>query len=281
MAPPFLLASPFQAARADVIFVTSFLVRKMSQFHRLNDAIDDHRRSQTSPKSEEEHLPALVAPYCLQRRVVNDFNRSFERSSKVKSYPAASEVMRLGKRPISNNLPRISDRDCIILPVTGELLDSGNHPLRRKYRTGWKFPHRFLSSSENLNVSPAHIDHQNIHVASLCAKSSSLCLRAFVRFVVWTDSARFRKGGALRVDNTHEIVPRIDKRFRAFILKFCRQIIDVDTGSGELVQKRIVVPTIGRHDFADFAVIGERLESILRHGIHGERRSERLYVKDV
>src|SRR5262245_19593857 len=115
MAPPFFLAPPFQAARADVIFVSSFLIRKMSQFHRLDDAIDDHRGAQTSPKSEEEHLPALVAPYCWQRRVVYDFNRSLERSFKVNSYPAASEVMRLGKRPISNNLPGITDRDCIIL----------------------------------------------------------------------------------------------------------------------------------------------------------------------
>src|SRR5262249_50258999 len=103
MAPRFLLASHFQAVHPDVIFIGSFLVRKMSQFHRLDDAIDDHRGTQTSPKPEEEHLPTPVASYRLHRSIVHDFNRPFEGSSKVESHPAASEVMRLRKGPVSDN----------------------------------------------------------------------------------------------------------------------------------------------------------------------------------
>src|SRR5262245_50058003 len=103
MAPPFLFASLFQTARADVIFVSSVLVRQMMQFHGLYDATDNHRGTQTSPKPEEEHLPTLVASHRLHRRVVHDFRRSFERSRKGESHPAASEIMRFGKRPISNS----------------------------------------------------------------------------------------------------------------------------------------------------------------------------------
>src|SRR4029450_9827074 len=45
--PPFLFAIFLQSANADVVLIASFLVRKVSQFHCMDGAIDDQGRTQT------------------------------------------------------------------------------------------------------------------------------------------------------------------------------------------------------------------------------------------
>src|SRR4029453_4683306 len=88
------------------------------------------------------------------------------------------------------------------------------------------------------------------------------------------------KCGALGGDYTHELVPGIDERFCAFVLDPCGQGIEVDGRLGELFQSRFAVAAIGRHDFAEIAVIGEGFQCSLGHRVHRERRSERLDIED-
>ena len=97
----------------------------------------------------------------------------------------------------------------------------------------------------------------------------SLCLTCLLKV--------FTLGG----DHRHEFVPGFDKRSGPFVLQFCCQGADVDSGLGKLVQHRFAVTAIGRHDQADFAVIGKAFQGALRHCVNRERGGQLLDVKDV
>src|SRR6266436_4891408 len=45
--PPFFLSKLLQPPNANVVLEGSFFVRQVSQLHRLNDAVHDHRRPKT------------------------------------------------------------------------------------------------------------------------------------------------------------------------------------------------------------------------------------------
>src|SRR5215470_15538850 len=69
---------------------------------------------------------------------------------------------------------------------------------------------------------------------------------------------RLLHGRALGCNHTHELVPGGDERLGPFFLKLGGQGIDVDAGLGELIQYRLALAAVGRHDFTDFSVIGQR-----------------------
>ena len=71
--------------------------------------------------------------------------------------------MRFRKQSISDDRPGIADRYRVILPVSGELLDAGDHLFGSQRGTGWKFPRLLLSGSEDLHVISAYIDNEYIH----------------------------------------------------------------------------------------------------------------------
>ena len=138
--PPFLFAQPFESADADIIFEGAFFVRQMAKLHGFHDAVHDHGGTETGPKPRKSIFPPLVAPESLHRGVVHDFDRTLKRGFEVESYPPASEVMRFRKRSIVDDRPGIADRYCVILPIAGELLDTGDHLFGSQRGPGWKFP---------------------------------------------------------------------------------------------------------------------------------------------
>src|SRR5580692_1246997 len=89
------------------------------------------------------------------------------------------------------------------------------------------------------------------------------------------------KRSTLRGDDRHQVIPRLDERLRAFILKLGRQGIDVDSRLTELRQHFLTVTTVWGQDGADFAVIGEGLQCGFRHGVYRQGRSERLHIENV
>ena len=53
-AAPLFQTMFFQTADSDVVLESGFLVRQVSQFHGLDDSIDDERGSEPCTKAEEE-----------------------------------------------------------------------------------------------------------------------------------------------------------------------------------------------------------------------------------
>src|SRR5262245_33384076 len=163
MAPPFLFSSLLQAALTDVILISSVLVRKVSQLHRLNGTIDDHGSTETGSQPQKQHLAALVTSQGLHGCIVDHLDRAFERGLEIKSHPTAPEIMRLHKRPVPDDHSRVADGYRLILPVPGEFLNSSDHPLRRHGGPGGKFSRLVLAGGENFYVGTADIDCQHIH----------------------------------------------------------------------------------------------------------------------
>src|SRR5262245_36336242 len=113
MAPPFLFSSLFQAALADVILISSVLVRKVSQLHRLNGTIDDHGGTETGSQPQKQHLAALVTSQGLHGGIIDDLDGPLERGLEIKARPTTAEIVRFRERPIPDNHPGIANRYCL------------------------------------------------------------------------------------------------------------------------------------------------------------------------
>jgi len=87
--------------------------------------------------------------------------------------------------------------------------------------------------------------------------------------------------GILGGDHVHQLVPGADKRLRPFVLKPGRQGVDIDTCLRELRQDFLAVTAVCRQEFTNFAVLRQRFQCALRHGVDREGRREGLDVEDV
>src|SRR5262249_6870430 len=295
----FLFSSLLQAALTDVILISSVLVRKVSQLHRLNGTIDDHGSTETGSQPQKQHLAALVAAQSLHGGIIDHLDRAFERGLEIKSYPTAPEIMRFHKRPIPDDHSRVANGYRLILPVPGEFFNSSDHPLRRHCRPRRKLPRLRLPGGKDLYVGSADIDGEYIHNEASLFKPKSEARnpkqtrgprvgcrggRKVTRhptLVPRHSLTRLGKGRAFGSDHTHQLVPGGDERLRPFFLKLGGQGTDVDTSLGELIQYRLALAAVGRHDFADFSVIGQRFEGAFGHGIDRERRRKRFDVEHV
>src|SRR5208283_4962634 len=96
-----------------------------------------------------------------------------------------------------------------------------------------------------------------------------------------TALARSLENGTFGSDHIHQVVPRIDERLGAFVLKLGRQGMDVDPRSSEPRQYLFTVAAVRRHGRLDNAVFGKSVQRALRHGVHGEWCGQGLNVQDV
>jgi len=137
----------------------------MTEFHGFDNAI--HNKGGTEPRAqaEEQHLAALVTSQSLHGGVVDDLDRTPERSSKIETDPAPSQIIGFGNRSIVQHSPRIPNRDRIIFPCPDDPLDAGDHLLWRHFGTRREFPRRTLPSREDLHVRSADIEHQHFHAS--------------------------------------------------------------------------------------------------------------------
>src|SRR5690242_11890416 len=62
VAPPWLESVRLQPVQSDVLLECSVPVRQVTELHRLDDAVDDHRRAQSSAEPEKQHLAAAITP---------------------------------------------------------------------------------------------------------------------------------------------------------------------------------------------------------------------------
>ncbi len=92
---------------------------KVPQLHRLNDAIDDHGRSEAGSQPKKEHLSGPVAPKCLHGRIVDDLEAP-ECGGKIEPNPAASQIMRVCRQAPVENRSRITNRYGVVVPIRNE-----------------------------------------------------------------------------------------------------------------------------------------------------------------
>ena len=58
----------------------------------------------------------------------------------------------------------------------------------------------------------------------------------------------FLQDSAFRINYRHQVVPGLDERFRPFVLKLGGQLVDIDTGLGELTQHFLAIAAVCRQD---------------------------------
>src|SRR5580704_7041582 len=90
IALPFVFSKSLQPSLANVILIGVPLVRQMAEFHRLDDAVHNHRGSQTRAQPQKQHLAAFVAPQSLHGRVIGQLHGMSESSFKIEAEPTAS-----------------------------------------------------------------------------------------------------------------------------------------------------------------------------------------------
>src|SRR6185503_11615890 len=91
---PFLPANALEGCGADALLERlAVAVRQMSEFHRLQNAIDDHRGAKTRSQAQEQHPAALVAADRLHQRIVDDLRRAGEGLFEIETGPPETEIV--------------------------------------------------------------------------------------------------------------------------------------------------------------------------------------------
>jgi hypothetical protein len=100
---PLLPTKTLAATLANIVLKSRLSKRKMTQFHRFDDAIHNECRPEASTQAEKQHLSALVTAEGLHRCVVDQLRRLAERALEVEPDPSQTEVHRLGHDMTSMN----------------------------------------------------------------------------------------------------------------------------------------------------------------------------------
>jgi hypothetical protein len=82
-------------------------------------------------------------------------------------------------------------------------------------------------------------------------------------------------------DPGQQVLPRGSERGRPLALQFACQAADLDAGRGEGGDDLVGVTAVGGQERTDLAVVGEGLQSLVRHGVDGERCDQVGHVQHV
>src|SRR5438105_4896838 len=99
MASPLLFPQPLKAGDSNIVFIAPpLLVGQMCQFHRLQNVVDDQRRSKSRAQAKKEHPPSLITAQCLHGGVIDNLYWPVKGLFEIKSHPAAPKVERFAHR---------------------------------------------------------------------------------------------------------------------------------------------------------------------------------------
>src|SRR5262245_48247419 len=135
----------------------------MGQFHRPHCTVRDESGPEPRSQPKEEHQSTLVTAQSLHGRIIHDFHRTPKSGLEVKPNPARGEIMWLQGNLPPENQPRVANRDHVILPISGKILDSANHLIWRHCRPGGEPTTLTLPGGEDLDARPADINDQYVH----------------------------------------------------------------------------------------------------------------------
>ena len=133
----------------------------MREFHRDEHAVANHRRPHSGAESEEEHVPAFVAPERLHRGIVDHANRATERLLEIKSDPTSAQIPRLEPRTVSHHRARVADRHVVVCPVRRGLANLAHHDERRHARPGRNLDRLAAAGREQLDVGSSDIHDES------------------------------------------------------------------------------------------------------------------------
>src|SRR5215470_6520208 len=167
VAPPWLEPVRLQPVQSDVLLECSVPVRQVTELHRLDKAVDDHRGAETGAEPEKQHLAAAVTPEGLHCGVIHDLDRTPKRRPIVEPNPAAAEMTWLRERAAVDHRPWIADGHRVVRPLRRDGLDALDHLPRGERGSGRKLTRRLLSGDVDLHVSAADIHDQHAHTRAL------------------------------------------------------------------------------------------------------------------
>src|SRR3974390_2884319 len=110
IAPPFLLAATFQSRFPDIILIGALLVGQMTKLHGLNNAVNNHGRSEPGSEAEKKHLAAAVAPQGLHGSVIDDLHGATECRHEIEPNPPTTQVVWFGDRSAAQHWGRKAAR---------------------------------------------------------------------------------------------------------------------------------------------------------------------------
>ena len=158
---PLLLPELLEPASSYVVLDGPFPVREGPELHRHDVPAHHEGGAETRPETKEEHRSTLVAPEGLHRGIVDDLDGTTKRCREIEPDPAVGEVAGFGDRSVSDNLPGVADGNHVVLPIPGELQDTGDHPARRQVFAGRELSRFSLASRKNLHVGSPDVDRKN------------------------------------------------------------------------------------------------------------------------
>src|SRR6267142_5658170 len=122
-----------------VALISTLLVRQMTQFHGLHDAIHDQRRSEAGSQPQKQHPSTLVAAEALHGCIIDKLYRTAESGFEAKTNPSPAEVAWFRHRSISQHRTWEANRNGVVLPISSNLLHARDHFLSRQRRARFKF----------------------------------------------------------------------------------------------------------------------------------------------
>jgi hypothetical protein len=133
----------------------------MRKLHGRHDVVDNHGGAKSRAEAEKQHAASLVAAERLHRRIIHDARGPAKGLAKIESHPARTEIVRLGDHFAVHHHAGIADRNGVVFPIPGELMDLLHHFARCEVRTGIELAHFAAAEDAGLHVAAAHVDGEN------------------------------------------------------------------------------------------------------------------------
>src|SRR5579862_4269 len=160
---PFLVSAPSAPALANVILEgMAVLVRHVTDFRRLDHAVDDERRPEPGAEPEKQHAATVIAANGLHGGIIEDAQGLAERVHEIVAHPSPAEVVRLPGDASVEDHARIAHRYGVEFLATDELAQLAHHAGRRHPWPGYEFIDRSVRTNAELHVLAADIDYQDL-----------------------------------------------------------------------------------------------------------------------
>src|SRR6187455_2667596 len=107
------------------------------------------------------HPSPLIASEGLHGSIIDNLDRITECLTKIKTNPAAAQIVWLAKWPSMDHRAGVSDRDGLILPVLSNAFHIANHFVWRHGRSRRNLARLLVSCGQNFDVRSSYINHQS------------------------------------------------------------------------------------------------------------------------